>query len=282
MTTDPKDLDALIKQARDKAVSETGPLPVTSPQNENITADDNIENTTPKENPIPHKEGIAKIRTFEHDAKTAIEDTNASLARMKLAEDKKERIANNPRSSSGLFWTILIILAIIAIGIGAYLFTTKKSSTLPLPTIVTDEKPQTILAYDTIIDSELSNLTTIQNDALGTTYVRVFENETPASFVDTAEVFFGSFENIFDGYETEYMLGLYNGNMFLVADMDYKYGLPGMLSWEKQFRGIEFTDHNIEGGIFRTSETYSYIILKKGFVIIGTNSDTIQNIARLL
>lgn len=275
MTTNQKDLDELIKAARDSAAQSEGGNTAVGSAPKAPTGNAPIANTgTSPQKP----EGLAKIRTFEHDAKTAIEDTNASLARIKLADDKRERIANNPKSTSKVFWVILAVLILVGGGVTGYLLLTEKST--EQPTVFIDDKPEALISYDSYLDIDISNIN-MQNDALGTTYIRVFENDTPASLTSVSKETFIALPNILTRNTTDYMYGLHNGTSFLITKTPYQFALPGMLAWEAVHSSGIFSDGFLEDGIIRGTGNVYYAI-KNGYVVIARDEQTVRNITNSL
>ncbi len=286
MTQDPKDLDALIKAARDNAKTDAivtaEKKPTAADTTDTEAKAESAEPTTPpKEMSAIQPEGLAKIRTFEHDAKTAIEDTNASLARMKLAEDKRERIANNPHRTSKVFWLVLIVLVLIGGGIAGYLVLMQPPKEPAVPVVI-DEKPLALVSYDNYIDIDESNLGSLSTEALGITYVRVFNGEASAPLVSVWQNYFSSLPNIIDRNADDYMLGVHNGNTFLIIKTPYNYALPGMLEWEKQNTRKTYTDHFYDRGILRGDGTVFYAIREDGYIVMGTHIQTTTQIANSL
>ena len=120
-----KDLDQLIKEAR-----EAGQKNVIKTQlSSSLGAEDNSA-VGPK--------SIPKIRTYGYDAQDAIKKADASLARIKIAEDKL--IRSGPRvEKNNLFLFIVIFLIVVGIGgvMYAYIyFNQQKNITAVAPEVI--------------------------------------------------------------------------------------------------------------------------------------------------
>jgi hypothetical protein len=96
-----KDLDALIASARENAKKVAEETSVKRASSAELSNRKTIDTSK-----------LFAIRTYSFDANEAIKAENASLARIKIAEDKQTRFIRT-RQSGGLFWPILVVLLII-------------------------------------------------------------------------------------------------------------------------------------------------------------------------
>jgi len=271
-----KNLDELIANARtvaqQKAATETTTKEAVRTQN--------TQQTRPAQTA---QDSTPKIRTFEHDAKVALSEKDASLARIHIAEQKKQNLSGTEHSS-GLFWTVLIILLACA-GAGV-VYIILHNQTPTIETVTTEYLPQSLLSYDTFVDIPAEQFI-LPDTSVGIVYLRLVTdtNET-ALFQTLRSDIYADIPNILVRNTTDYMLGIRSGNPFLVLKVPYVYSLTAMREWEKTripntsiwdiSTENTFQDYFIEKGTLRGNGSVYYAVLKNGTTVISQSFDDMR------
>ncbi len=265
-----KDLDRLIAEAREKAKNEAV-----------IKKASSIELAVKPENDTAK---LSAIRTYSYDANEAIKRENASIARIKLAEEKSGRIKNYATTNS-YFWIILILFLLIGVGAGTYFLISKREpKTEAEPVFV---KPTTIISYDNYVSSQIENLE--QN---------IIEVRAGISFIDLkasqgniikrlVPEIISTMPNVLErNLSSDFMIGTIEknaiSNPFIILKAPYSYAFVGMTQWEATLQDSvtnifgnttkeTFKDIWTEKGTSRGNDEISYLITKEGYIIISTD-----------
>jgi len=236
-----------------------------NPNIENVpTPNTSVPITQEQERPDQSKPGIVikNLRTFQGDLADAIQDKNASLLSITLAERKRhdERKTQEPKpkitprtKKNFLSLAVSIFLVIIGIGAISTILYFKKTSPEPIitapeePAIISYKAKKTYLAGDfdknkfaEIISSIRSSWQAGSGDIF---FIELLKSDEPEPVYLDTQIFFNSLKtrapsSLIRAMGDEFMLGLSrtrdNSDTFILIEIDsFEHAFPGMLEWEK-------------------------------------------------
>jgi hypothetical protein len=236
---------------------------------------------------------LPKIRTYTNDTATALNQSNADAARIKVSRYKRNT-QQAPSGKKDFFIFIVLVLGIIGL-IGVYMtyIKTSQNETVVIESEETIKK--TLISFDEIIESKdnspekLLSQVKLEN---GITYIL---SET-YSIENITDRYFEKIPNVLErNLSSEFMLGSLTTNNqhspFLILKTSYKFALPGMQSWEENllddlnnlfvissFARGTFLDVPNANSIIRTNELIIYGITQNGEIIISDKLDTVEKI----
>ena len=281
-----KDLDQLVAQAKLEALKDKnkkGEFTKTDLKTK-LSSAVGVEDKTEGPKKLP------KIRTYSYDAQKAIEDSNASIARLKVSQDKQKRTGQKigGKSIFAFIALMLIVIGVVAVGM-VYM---NREVAEPVPVIV---ERTTIIPFDEIIESGNDTLEGLFGQVALSDGITYLLNEN-ISIDNLREEYLGSIPGIVArNLSGEFMYGTFstagNHTPFLILKSEYKFAFPGMQQWEEKLGedlseilalNIEqndiFLDVPNQNFIIRTDGVVSYGIHRDGYIVVSGNVSVIENI----
>jgi len=278
-----KDLDALIASARENAKKVAETTEVKRASSVELSNRKTIDTSK-----------LFAIRTYSYDANEAIKNENASMARIKLAEDKQTRFIKT-NQSNGLFWPILVVLLIIGAAGSSFIFlNSKPKENIPA---VTFTPPKTFIEYDNYTKTTKEDfVSAIKETKSGVTYVLVLEND---SLIKT-DTFLKLIKatppaQLERNLDSNFMLGTIDTGSgispFVILKSSYSYAFAGARDWEntlaKSFENIfnsennngAFTDLPTQKGVTRGNENIVYSVFSNGYILVAKDLFVIEKVS---
>lgn len=227
---------------------------------------DNPSKTAP---PVYSKQKLKALRTYQGDMQELISETNASVATIAIAEQKrkvernfKEEVQKYEVKNKFLvvLGITLFILGIITIGT-VYFFQSRGTEVISETdkTIITFSEKKPILTNTrqsvvSEIGSQLKNWDTPANSVLFLDFTDSMETKSPSDVKKVIPLIGPTIPpNLLRTLENDYMVGIYsfdkNVPFIILKSDDFGIGFSGMLKWEETIlKDLDFM-FNLEGDI---------------------------------